>query len=291
MPVIQSALHYYQNGCNILIKKSQDGDEKAVDELLAQGGNLTDAIYGYAFGGHEALVNTVLESHPELIEAAVRGYARAKNTAQINKLPSDSSEQRKKSLIFGFAQAGDETQVRAALNAKGGSHYLPIVLEALASTGQKELLCELMAGTDYYNTVLKAAAKSGRDELVNDLLAQRNISRAALIPLSDATQTTLSYVLEGYTEGRHFREAAQILSLGINPMCCLNALSFAGRLDSTDASLLLASIDDDVIKASVQSLMVRQFDLDVGTLDFEWVNEFMEKCSELEPCHTCLINI
>ena len=164
MPVAQSALHYYQNGYNILIKKSQDGDKKAVDELLAQGGNLTDAIYGYAFGGHEALVNTALESHPEFIEAAVKGYARAKNTAQINKLPSDSSEQRKKSLIFGFAQAGDETQVRAALNAKGGSQYLPIVLEGLASTGQKELLCEFMAGTRYYHTALKAAAKSGHDD-------------------------------------------------------------------------------------------------------------------------------
>ncbi|WP_133130311.1 hypothetical protein [Legionella yabuuchiae] len=268
MPITSYELNYHQNGCNLLIKKGVEGNEKAVDELVSQGGKLTDAVYGYALGGHEELVEKVLEDHLKLIQAAAKGYARAQNIAQITKLRSN--EALKASLVFGFAQAGDESQVRAALNARNGTQYLPIVLEGLASTGHKELLCELITGTHYYNTALKAAAKSRHHDLVKVLLARLNINLdepASTVSFSEATQDALAYVLQGYSEGRHFTEAAEILSRGINPMHCLNALSPSGSLDLTDASLLLSSIDNDRIKTKVSSLMARQFDLNVDALD------------------------
>lgn len=199
----------------------------------------------------------MLAKNPELINAAVKGYAHAKNlkeTIKYGKYPT--------ALTHGFALAGDETQVRAALNSRDGQKYLPAVIEGLATTKQEILLLELVANTRYYPNALQAAAKSGHSQLVEVLLEKLSINLKTLKkPLSSNIQTTLGYVLKGYSEGRHFPEAIAIMELGINPMICLNALAINGELDATDASLLLAAVKKTELNNSLKNLMDTQFGL------------------------------
>lgn len=264
-------LNYYQNGFNLMVKKGYEGDEEAVNKLSQEGGSLWDGVYGFALGGRNELVKKVLVDHPELLPAAATGYARAKNSKEIANL--NGNDDLKAYLAYGYALAGNETQVRAALNSRGGIKYLPLIIEGLAATNQAALLYELVDKTRYYPNALKAAAKSAQHDLVTGLLDKFSINLKELAtaenPLKSNTQTTLAYVLQGYSEGRHFEEAAEILELGVNPMHCLNALAPKGQLDPTDASLLLSTIKKPETREKVLKLMESQFRLKSDKLDFE----------------------
>jgi hypothetical protein len=260
MTVSRYELLYYKNGINLMTQKGSEGDEITVNKLAEEGGNLWDAVYGYALGEHHELVQKALKKDPKLISAAATGYARASNSKEITKL--NGIAELKPHLVYGFSLAGDETQVRAALNSRDGVKYLPIIIDALASTNQSVLLFEFIANTNYFSKALKAGAKSGHHELVVNLLTKLSIDIKALpSPLTSQQNTALGYALEGYSEGRHFSEAAELIELGINPMFCLNALTPDGELDPVDASMLLSTVKKPATAALLTGLMKSQFDL------------------------------
>jgi hypothetical protein len=236
---------------------------KDVAELIALGGDEADAVYGFAYGGHTDKVTTMITSNPKLSLAAAQGFARAKNTKEIEKLLT--SEELKSGILFGHAQAGNEDQIRRALNSREGSRYLPVVIRGLASTGQSALLLELVSGTKYYSLALKTAAKAGHKALVELLLTQLSINLHELegskAPINKDISPYLKAVLEGYSEGRHFDEAIWMMELGVSAMSCLSALSPKGSPDKTDADLLISQVKNPELKDTLLKLIKRQFPL------------------------------
>jgi hypothetical protein len=278
MPISLYELNYCQNGFNLMIKKAHDKDEEAVEALAAQGASLWDAIYGYALGGHKTLVKKLLDQNPKLLSAAATGYAHALNISETTKLTG--IEWLKPNLAYGFALAGDETQIRAALNSREGTKYLPLIIKGLACANHTALLLEIVAGTRYYSEALKAAAKSGHHNLVTTLLNQLSIHIESLESskgsLSPETRIALGYVLEGYTTGRHFTQAASLLNLGINPMICLNSLSSNGELDHHDAGFLLSAVKEPKLNAILRNLMESQFGFQLDTLNLKLKNPLLQ---------------
>lgn len=269
MTISSYELNYFYNGLNLTAKTAYEGKKEEVDQLISDGGALADAAYGYAWGEHHTLVKNILDAHPELIEYAVTGYARAGNKEKIAEF--SKQEALKHALVYGFALAGDETQIRAALNARNGTKYLPDIIKGLASANHMELLLNLAMSTKFYPIALRAAAKSGHVSLVKALLDQLSIDFDKLSkPLEIEIKTALGYVLQGYSEGRHFLEAAELLNLGVNPMFCLNSLENGqGKLDATDASYLLSAIKNPKLQDSMKELMESQCGLNLETLNSE----------------------
>ena len=256
----------HRDSLNITSRKAFDGKVTDVDALLAAGATIDDAIYGFAFGGHVDNVRALLAVHPTRREAAARGYARAKNLVETERFLA--SDELKRGIIFGYAQAGNEVQVRAALNSTGGSKFLPDVLRGLASTGQSALLLELVDGSKYYPLALKAAAKAGHTALVEQLLENLSINLDTLKrsspPIAKEISPYLKAVLEGYSEGRHFEEAILLMELGVPPMSCLSTLSPKGTIDPTDANLLVSLAKKAEIAVKLTTKIKEQYGLDVG---------------------------
>lgn len=269
MAVTPYQLNYCENASNLMIQKGLEGNETAILDLKNAGGSLWDAVYGLALGGHEPLVETMLLKHPELLSAAATGYAHAKNSKAIAKL--NNQEKLKSDLIYGFSLAGDEKNIRTALKTNEITTYLPLIIKGLASTNQRDLLKEFLTAP-LINIALKAAAKSGHHQLVHDLLSNNySIPLKKLITEKGAVKPSfipaLNYVLQGYAEGRHFAEAAEILELGVNPMLFLQSLAPTGELDTSDANQLLSTIKEIEITEHLKQLMDEQFDFNLETLD------------------------
>lgn len=245
------------NGMNYLTTLAFHGDSQAVDEFLSQGGELSDAVYGFAFGGHLTLLEALVGSDIRLLKEAAKGVARAKNYKQMTTkyLAQDFRE----SLAYGHGQANNESQIRAMLNAKEGSQYLSQVIEGLASTNQAPLLLELVQSTCFYSKALTAAAKSGHVGLVNNLLEKFSINISELDLLSVQSdpnlQLPLTYALKGYSQGRHFNEVASLLHLGLNIKQCLNELSQAETFDKSDKEALLSAIGEGELSTQVAHLI------------------------------------
>jgi hypothetical protein len=159
-----------------------------------------------------------------------------------------------------------EEEIRAVLNSSKGTSYLPFIIEGLAHANKTALLFELLANTPYIPKALKAAAQSGHKELVTQLLEQLSIDIKAP-PSSIQAQIAFGYLLEGYSEGRHFLEAIELIEHGINPMFCLHALAFNGELDLADANNLLSQTKKSEIQDKLKNLMVAQFDLKAEQLN------------------------
>lgn len=64
-------LNYNERGFNLTILNASEGKKEEVDALLAEGGKLADAVYGYALGGRDALVAELLKQHPERPELQI----------------------------------------------------------------------------------------------------------------------------------------------------------------------------------------------------------------------------
>lgn len=260
-------LNYNKDGFNLICLKAFEGNRDRVWELISAGACPYDAVYGAAFGGRHDLVDEILVKHPDLRTAAAHGYARADNESKLAEMKDDSL---KLSIATGHAEAGKETQVRAALNAiDGKKNYLPQVFCALAVAGQSKLLLELIEGTRFYPQALRAAAKAGRSELVRALLAQISIDldKLDLKPGSSAKEQ-IHFALKGYSEGRHFPEVVELLHKGASPSLCLEALAPLGVLDKDDATVLINSAKKyEAVAEKLVKLMRDVYGLDPDTIE------------------------
>lgn len=272
-------LNYNLDGINLTALKASEGDIDGVNMLLQNGGQLEDAVYGYAFGGYSGVVDLYVSVvvDPKLrfaaaAAAAAAGYARAGNSQEIEKMIKEiekmkgmaADEKTKQAIIndikklklfvvLGYAQAGNTTQIHAALKADKktdvkfmgeasvraageanggagaeadveidesaekridkGSKYLPMIIRGLASANQAELLFKHLTPL-YYGDALREAAKAGHTELVDKLLDQLGINLRALGSSPDPSTNGARFYLSYAVEGySEGRHFAEALSL------------------------------------------------------------------------------
>jgi hypothetical protein len=245
-----------QNGVNRLIQHAFEGDERRVNELLSAGGALEDAIFGFAWGQQEDLLKRYFRGDDQCVRASEMGKACREGDVTFTKEPSDEA---KKAFVQGLARVGDERQVRAALNARWAD-YLDEVVTGYASRGHQDLLLNILQGTTKRPFALEIAAKHGHVALVETLLQQQGIDLSSSQEKSTAQTAYLNHALIGYSQGRHFQQALNLVRMGANPMFCLQNLIEQSSLKIAilDAELLLAFTESEEEKDHLLSLIEEQ---------------------------------
>lgn len=254
-------LNRVKNGLNAVSLFAQLGDEEQVLNLLSSGGSLGDAVYGYALGGHVTKVNAILKTHPELIIHAAKGYARGENEIETEKLATSSELTLKKALLEGYAQAGNATQINAAVRSRNNIAYMPAIVAGLAQCGHSQAVFQYATDEKSQNVAITAAALSGNITLVNELLALQNIFLEQLTQqsLDPGIKTALGHALVGYSKGRHYEQVEELLKFNINPMLCLTAISDKESIHPSDIHSLTHHISDKSLRESLLGLIEEHF--------------------------------
>ena len=278
-------LNRVKNGLNAVSILAQLGDEEQVLNLLSAGGNLGDAVYGYALGGHVNKVNAILKTHPDLLVHAAKGYARGENEIETEKLATSSEIALKKALLEGYAQAANTTQINAAVRSKNKVTYMPAIVAGLAQCGHSHVLLDYAINEELQNVAITAAALSGNVTLVNELLARQNIfsdqlSQQAMEP---GIKTALGHALVGYSKGRHYEHVEELLKLNINPMLCLTAISDKESIHPSDIQSLTHHIADESLRESLLKLIEEHFGSKPGEKEMFSDDSELERLLEHTP--------
>lgn len=262
-----SQLNRMKQGLNAVRIFAKLGDEKQVASLLSAGGTLEDAVYGYALGGHTDQVNTLLKQHPQLLIYAAKGYARADNETEAEKLTTSGELEIKKALLEGYAQAANKTQISAAVRSRNNQQYISAIVKGLAE-GDHNSVHQYAINEELQNTAITAAAQSGNVALVNELLALQDIALSKLLdkPIKPSVKLALGHALIGFSKGRHYEHIEALLKLNINPMLCLTTISNKGSIHASDIQSLCAHISDEALKHSLGELIKEHFGVDSQNL-------------------------
>jgi hypothetical protein len=264
-----SQLNRKKKGLNAVGIFAKFGHHTQVELLLNAGAKLEDAVYGYAFGKHRIQVDNILQTHPELIEQAAKGYARAGDEIETEKLAFKSQLAIQKALLVGYAQANNITYVNAALFSKSSEQYLPSIVTGLADCGHLEVH-QYARNPELQNTAITAAAQSNNSALVIELLACQGIVMSALSPpLQLNVKEALGHALIGYGKGRHFAHVEDLLKLNINPMLCLTAISDQSSIHASDIQSLLQHLCDESLRQTVIAIIQEQFGINAGAQEKE----------------------
>ncbi|MCL5272985.1 MAG: hypothetical protein M1486_06785 [Gammaproteobacteria bacterium] len=213
-------------------------ESHAIDKIIALGGNVEDAVYGFAFAGNVRQVNKLLENCPSAkqtvaIGQAIRGYVRAEHFDAVYEIPN--YREYMKEMVIGLAQAGNKEKLQPILDKK--IHFFAQAVEGYSEGNHELLLKKLIKGTCYYPQAIFYAARSGHTTLVNSLLADCGVSVdfkvESLEPdssdsLKNKSQinayTLLNHAVQGYASGRHFKEAAALLERGASIYQCISSI-------------------------------------------------------------------
>jgi len=262
-----------QNGLNALRIIAKSGDLDAIEEQLTAGGNVADAVYGLAFGGHVDKVKTMIANYSERTELpyfAAMGYARADREEAAGAMAKNNHADMKLAIVLGYAQSGNLTQINGAIRSQDAPKYLASIVAGLASGGHQTLLERFAISTELQNIAITAAAKSGNTALVNYLLSLQDINMLQLSEtISPAQKQALGHALTGYSEGRHFAQIETLLSVGLNPMLCLTAIRNNSTIDASDAQALVDSVKKTELCVQLKELMKNHFSTDTDKLDFD----------------------
>lgn len=295
MSIIQSVfLAQEVNGMNLTSYLAEQGDDKAVQKLIALGGKLDDAAYGYAMAGNKEQLVNLLEACPESQHAAcigkmVRGFARTGRFDEIYEL--ENYRQYKDDLLIGLAQSGNQTKITPLLDRE--ITLFAQVVEGYASCNQGQLLTKLIKGTSYYPLAIYHAARSGHTDLVNDLLVQCGIDSdyRLNVPSSPAPATIkdinayalLNWALKGYMAGRYFNDAVKLLERGASVTQCVLDLKDTNGSPSHELYFaFLAHVKDSALRETVLNKMVNQAVV-MESLQITRANK-----EELEKVITCM---
>ncbi len=271
MSIIQSAFFVQEaNGMNLTSYLAEQGDDKAVQKLIALGGKLEDAVYGYAMAGNKEQLIDLLETCPQSQHAAcigkmVRGFARTGRFDEIYEVKD--FRQYKDDLLIGLAQSGNQTKVTPLLDRD--ITLFAKVVEGYASCNQSQLLTKLIKGTSYYSLAIYHSTRSGHTELVKDLLGQcgidpdyrfNNSTSPAPTTIKDINAyALLNSALKGYVAGRHFNEAVKLLERGASITQCVLDLKETNGLPSHELYFaFLAHVKDSALRETVLNKMVNQ---------------------------------
>lgn len=271
MSIIQSSfLAQEANGMNLTSYLAKQGDDKAVQKLIALGGKLEDEAYGYAMAGNKEQLVRLLETCPKSRRAActgkmVRGFARTGRFDEIYEI--EDYRQYKDDLLIGLAQSGNQAKITHLLDRDIA--LFAQVVEGYASCNQGQLLTKLIKGTSYYPLAIYHAARSGHTDLVNDLLVQCGIGpdykfNGLTSPASHAIKDINAYALlngalKGYVAGRHFNDAVKLLERGASVAQCVLDLKDTNGSPSHELYFaFLAHIKDLVLRETVLHKMINQ---------------------------------
>lgn len=219
--------------------EEQDTSEHhAIDKILALGGNVEDAVYGFAFAGNVRQVNKLLENCPSTkrtvsIGQAIRGYVRVGNLDAVYEIPN--YREYMKEMVIGLAQAGNKEKLQPILDKK--IHFFAQAVEGYSEGNHEVLLKKLIKGTCYYPQAIFYAARSGHTTLVNSLLTDCGVSSDFKVETLDAGSSDslknqsqinayalLNHALQGYASGCHFKEAAALLDRGASIYQCISSI-------------------------------------------------------------------
>lgn len=267
-------LNFQLNSENLVTKLAHGDFTAVVDQLTKEGGSEKDATYGFAWGGHDKEVETLIVNK-DLIPFAVAGYCRGGFNDKANFLIAsypDIEEKTKMHAVYGHAQAGNSGQVLSAL--RSSSKYLLMAILGAASTNQKELLMGLLNGTIYYPDAIEEAAKNGQFTLVQDLFFELGINYQQPINTVDKNSIEklkfLNKALSGYIKGSHFAQAGHLINLGANPSYAVHQLVHDDTIKTEDAIILLAHINDDNDRQTVLSIILNtDLNLKADSFDIE----------------------
>ncbi|MDP3268433.1 MAG: hypothetical protein Q8M40_05225 [Legionella sp.] len=278
LPFPKLYLNLNFNGENLVVKLAYEHHDKEVNSLIAEGGSKKDAIYGYAWGGHFDKVETLYSENKDLIPFAVAGYCRGGFGDKVLQLISAHpgiEEEIKKNAVYGYAQAGNKTQVLLAL--KSSSKYLLMAILGASSTNQKEWLTELLTGTKFYPQAIQEAAKNGHFTLYKYLINCLGVQMQPAVSMDKETLNCIKYLniaLKGCISGAHIKEVAHLISLGANPAYAVNELFMEGAIMSENLSILLAPIHSAETRQKIVSIVLNTDQrLDPALLD---VHEIMK---------------
>lgn len=251
--IIKSAfLDFNENGLNLVSHLAMQGENEVVERCIGFGGKVEDAIYGYALAGNTTIVNSFIEraSEDKIIQytkSAVRGFARANNSASIQALAQYRNY--KEDRLLGLAQAGKKEEVTAIVDYNIG--LFSFAVKGYADCNHAVLLEKLIQGTSSYPLAIYHAARAGHSDLVNNLLAQCGVDSKDLTfsteMLSESGNSIkeidayalLNQAVRGYVAGCHFREAAQMLARGASVSLCISELDQLQGQPNLDSYLVL----------------------------------------------------
>lgn len=268
MGIIQSAfLEQEVNGKNLVSYLAEQGNDNAVQKLIALGGKLEDAVYGYALAGNTEQLAKLLEICPTSQLAVcmgkmVRGFARANLFDEVYAIKE--YRQYKNDMLIGLAQSGNQVKVTSLLD-RDISLFAQVV-EGYASGNQGQLLTKLIKGTSYYPLAIYHAARSAHTDLVNDLLGQCGINsdyrfNGVTSPSSKDINAyaLLNWALKGYVVGRHFKDAVKLLERGASVTQCVLDLKDVNGLPSHELYFaFLAHINEPALRGMVLNQMMTQ---------------------------------
>lgn len=259
------------NGINLVSFLATEGLVDAVNEMLRNGANKADAIYGYALKGNVEKVRELISTGAEedCIRFAIRGYARGGHVTHIRTIPNYRSHTSE--VIFGLAQAGDHTQVTAKLGQSDNRYYAEAI-KGYASANQLTSLKKLVKGTGLFPVAIFEAARSGHQKLVTDLLVDCGVSRTFSLIKDDKSDLSpenigrygwLNTAASGYMAGRHFDEAIELLKRGASITLCLSELKEPSGKPSHDLYMtFLAHIDAEALRTAVLEVIAKQSQAD-----------------------------
>ena len=266
--IIQSAfLEQEVNGKNLISYMAEQENDNAVQKLIALGGKLEDAAYGYAMAGNKEQLAKLLELCPisqlaVCMGKIVRGFARAGLFDEIYAIKE--YRQYKNDMLIGLAQSGNQVKVTSFLDRD--ITLFAQVVEGYASCNQGQLLTKLIKGTSYYPVAIYHAARSAHTDLVNDLLGQCGINsdyrfNGATSPSSKDINAyaLLNWALKGYVTGRHFDDAVKLLERGASvTQCVLDLKDMQGRPSHELYFAFLAHVNAPALRAMVLNKMMNQ---------------------------------
>lgn len=260
------------------------GDEEQVFDLLSAGGKKEDAIYGYSLGGHVDKVNALLKTNPELIIHAARGYARANNESETEQFVRSNDLALKKALLEGYAEAANSIHIDAAICSTNSHEYISTLVTGLASVGHPQTL-QFTINENLQNLAINAAAVSGNVTFVDKLLALQDIFLDNLtLPLDSNIKTILGHALVGYSKGRHYQHVERLLSLELNPMLCLTAISDTDSIHESDIYSLSHHIADQSRREHLLELIKVNFRREQGENTDEFSSDSeLDQLLELSP--------
>ncbi len=241
---------FEQNGMKLISYLAYQGDELAIDVLVTNNDtiNMADILYGYALAGNKEKVNSLGASQYQ--GALVRAYARTGNKTALTALENYS--QFAADLVLGFAQAGNDSEVKALL--RSDIRLINKAVEGYAACDHATLLLTLINGLNLDAHALYYAARSNQVNLVGQLLAKHQ--QASEIDI----KALLTKAIQGYVDGRHFKSAVALLQKGADLSQAINHLHDANGTPSRELYLaFLAHLPPDLFAKASQRMQMRAY--------------------------------
>ncbi|HSW70397.1 MAG TPA: hypothetical protein VLH77_00260, partial [Gammaproteobacteria bacterium] len=202
--------------CQLAIEGNQD----AVNFLLAKGASRGEAIYGYAIRGDQGQVDALLaQDKGAHRDHAIEGYALGKHIPQAEALAKDLDTGHQW-LLLGYAKGGHFEQVNALL---AGGLDPKWAIHGYAISGHMDQIDPLLEVGSIPDGLTVNYAMGGHVAKVNALLEQDS--------------GLITEAIHGYAAVGNVAEVTYLLARGGKPIFAIFGFALGGRVDQVKALL------------------------------------------------------